>query len=199
MELLQASVRTMVICMHVNGNVGCRRQPQPLAVSTGPLTHSWLSVAAWITSLNTVSGSGYTGHFLQHGSLRQQSRGTTEVSLRHQRRHRLYTGSQASLRPGAAAWTTDTSMASGGIAGHGGFWGPVQKRTHHHLWLPSLSRARGVPRPHRRLEGWICTCLSSRLLYIILPTLLGWQWQLVDLSPLSYLSPLSHLWSSFYP
>lgn len=37
-------------------------------------------------------------------------------------------GSQASMQSGAAAWTTDTNMASCGISGHSGpSRGPVQK------------------------------------------------------------------------
>lgn len=72
---------------------------------------------------------------------------------------------------GAAAWTTDTNMASCGISGHSGpSRGPVQK--------VSLSPSQDSVVAHSQGDaaafgGGGHICISSRLLYTIPPTLLG--------------------------
>lgn len=89
-----------------------------------------------------MAPSGYTGHKPQHSHSHQDAppQGSTDCILLHE--------SQASLNPGATAWTKDTNMASGL------WWLPVpwwslqkiqsRKQAFLHLKLLSLPGARGI-------------------------------------------------------
>lgn len=61
-------------------------------------------------------------------------------------------------------------------------------------WLKGFPqhRARGNPQARQQVQGLSLCSISSRLVCIILPTLLG-QWQHADLSPLHPLPPPSRL------
>lgn len=95
---------------------------------SGPLTHSWPPVATLAISLSIAT------------HIRMPPQGSTDCILLHEY--------QASLNPGATAWTIDTNMASGL------WWLPVpwwslqkiqsRKQAFLHLKLLSLPGARGI-------------------------------------------------------
>lgn len=151
---------------------------QPL-VTSGPLTHSWPSAATRTMSLD-VASHGYTCHSHQHGSLRLKS----PRALGSDTDLVCPQWSQASSWPGAAAWTTNTNIASCGIADHGG---PSRRSTlecepFHILGLcccPEL----GGSHSQGQIQGLSLCLLKLQAVANHLSSLVG-QWQHVDLSPL---------------
>lgn len=119
-----------------------------------------------------VSG-GYSCHSQRYGILRYQNLRTSPRHLAVPQTAYVHIGFRL-LWAGAAAWMTNTNMASGAITDHSG---PL--RMSHLKWnflhLPSLllPRAWGLPWSHGRFGAWVCVCLSSRLLYTMQPTQLG--------------------------
>lgn len=119
-------------------------------------------------SLNTTLG-GDTCYLHQHGSPRQQSQGMGQ-------QHRLQTPTWISgfMAVQAATWTSDTNMPSGGIEDHGG---PFRRSNPGSETFPSrasiIAQRQGNPAARWQVQGQVCVCISSRLLYTIPPTLPG--------------------------
>lgn len=113
---VQAAAQTIGISLSFGG-MGCRHQHSPWLYQDHCLSHGLQQLHRLLHSLHMTSGS-YTKHSHHLSALREQSPRTSP-------RHHTVTdcmhphGSQVSSWSGAAAWTTNTNMASGGITGHG--------------------------------------------------------------------------------
>lgn len=131
-------------------------------------THMGLGGDTWASAIKTVSYclkttdslmalSRCMDHGPQHG-LRWVPHGThismapriTKVRRNHQGIRHCHRqcphGFQTSLHPGAAAWTTNTSMVSSCITDHGVFQGClIQNVNLSSSQASSLPRARGIP------------------------------------------------------
>lgn len=183
-------------CAHRHG---FRYQPCPCRCPCGNMGHihqqgPWLYQERWPThgplwlpdrKPQLVSG-GYTCHSHQHGSLRQQNLLTSQ---RHWAVYRLHVSIWIS--DFKVAWTTDNNTTSCGVLDHGGPLRESNPESEPFL----ISGLHLCPDPGPSL-GWLGGRFQGLSLYIILLTPAG-QWQHVDLSPLSHLSPPSCLPSVF--